>query len=204
MILSFCVGNNQEDFYKQWYEKGIHDIPIISTIGIGLSHLHRILPSPLMRNHFFMCSYLEELDSPAAAVFTEKLRKKYDQSTVPYIEFDAETAYCAIYLYKMAVEKCGNTNTEEVIKALESGEIVFDGPGGIVAVRGKDHHVIRDEIIFRVDKHHNVEKVSVHKKLKTDFVLKALEKDFGCKNGLKELGLKSPNVQYNMIYKRLT
>ncbi|WP_418749810.1 ABC transporter substrate-binding protein [Frisingicoccus sp.] len=202
IIISFCVSNNQSDFYRQWYKYGTHNIPVISTISIGLSHLHKTLPSPVMKNTFFMSSYLEELDTEAAIAFTEKLRRKYTKNEVPYIEFDAETAYTAVYLYKKAVEMAGSTDTEAVIKALESGEISFDGPGGKVTVRGEDHHVIRDEILFRVNKEHSVEKVISFESLKPYFVEETLSTTTGVKGGLKTLGLNAPNLQYSILYNR--
>ena len=146
--------------------------------------------------------YLEELDTEAAIAFTEKLRRKYTKIEVPYIEFDAETAYTAVYLYKKAVEMAGSTDTEAVIKALESGEISFDGPGGKVTVRGEDHHVIRDEILFRVNKEHSVEKVISFESLKPYFVEETLSTTTGVKGGLKTLGLNAPNLQYSILYNR--
>lgn len=203
ILISFCVSKNQNFFYEQWYEKGIPGLPVVSTIGVGLSYLHKINTPPTMGNTYFMSSFIEELDSPAAREFTQKLREKYPERQVPYIEFDAETAYTAIYLYKKAVETAHTTDTENVIEALESGDISFDGPGGRVTVRGEDHHVIRDEILFRVNEEHQIEKVSEYSSLHSDFVEKAILQEMGCEGGLKQLGLKAPNVQYNMMFHRI-
>ena len=203
ILLSFCVGNNQECFHEQWYRFKKRDIPLISTIGIGLSSLHRTLPPPVMANTFFMSSYIEELDTPEALSFSAKIRKRHPKSEAPYIEFDAETAYTAVYLYKKAVEAAGSTNTEDVISALESGRITFHGPGGQVTVQGEDHHVIRDVTMFRVDSQHKIKKEMYFPGLKTNFVEEALKEDCKRDTNLRDLGTDAPNIQYNVLYNRI-
>ena len=200
ILISFCVSNNQNAFYEQWCKDGIPGLPMVSTIGVGLSHLHKRSAPPAMSNTYFMSSFLEELDTPAAKAFTEKLKNRYD---IPYVEFDAETAYTAVYLYKNAVEKAGSSDTEKVISALESGEVSFNGPGGQVTIRGEDHHTIRNEILFRVNEKHQIEKVQCYPALQSEFVEQALLQETGCRGGLKELGEAAPNVQYNMMFRRI-
>lgn len=203
ILLSFCVGNNQECFHRQWHRHGKPGIPVISTIGVGLSSLHKKLQPPAMCNTYFMSSYIEELDTKAAREFTERIRSRFADQNIPYIEFDAETAYTAVYLYKKAVEAAGTTDTEAVIGALESGKITFDGPGGCVTVRGEDHHVVRDSILFRVDEGHKVQKTMFFPRLQTHFVEEALHQEFGEPVTLRELGKGAPNIQYNVMYSRI-
>ena len=203
ILLSFCVGNNQTFFHEQWYKYGDLRIPVISTIGIGLSSLHKKLPPPVMRNTFFMSSYIEELDTENAVEFTQKIRQRYLEAEVPYIEFDAETAYTAVYLYKEAVELAETTDTEAVITALESGEISFDGPGGRVLVRGEDHHVVRDVILFCVNAENRIGKTMYFPAIRTRFVETALRQEYGRNTNLRELGMQAPNIQYNVMYNRI-
>ena len=203
ILLSFCVGNNQICFHEQWYRTGKKKIPVISTIGVGLSSLHRRLPAPYMQNTYFMSSYIEELDTGEAEAFTKRIRDRFADKNIPYIEFDAETAYTAVFLYKKAVEEAGTTDTEAVIAALESGRIDFSGPGGRVIVRGEDHHVVRDVILFRVNKQNEVEKLMYFPALQTHFVEEALKQEFGRKTTLRELGRQAPDIQYNVMYNRI-
>lgn len=203
ILISFCVGNNQIHFHEQWHRLNRRDIPVISTIGIGLSSLHRKLPAPVMQNTFFMSSYIEELDTEEAAAFSREIRRRHPEEDVPYIEFDAETAYTAVYLYKEAVEAAGTTDTEKVIAALESGTISFHGPGGQVTVRGEDHHVIRDVTLFGVDEKNQIRKTMYFPALKTNFVEEALYQDCGKATNLRELGEDAPNIQYNVMYSRI-
>ena len=203
ILLSFCVSANQNTLYQALYDAGITNIPVISTTGVGLSYVHRLCPPPCMDNTFFMSSYLEELDTPAAQQFTDKLRQKYSAHQVPYIEFDAETAYTSVYLYKKAVEMAGTTEAEAVIEALESEKISYNGPGGTVTICGENHHVIRDEILFRVTQNHTIEKILDAPGLYTDFVNRALAQEFGPSYTLDVLGVNAPNVQYNMLFHKI-
>ena len=203
VILSFCVSRNQNNFYKQWYEKGIRSIPIVSTIGVGLSYLHKIFEPPVMNNVYFMSSYIEELQTEEAKAFTNKLRNKFGTHNVPYIEFDAETAYTSVYLYKKAVEIAGSTDTEAVIKALESGMVSFKGPGGNVTVRGEDHHVIRDMNLFRVGQKHKIEVIQKFSHIYSGFVEKLIQEEFGVQGGLRTCGLNAPNMQYNLMFHKI-
>ena len=203
ILLSFLVSKNQNNFYKQWHEKGYGHIPIISTIGIGLSFLHKIYEPPAMNNIYFMSSYIEELETSAAREFQRKMREKYPKSIAPYIEFDAESAYTAIYLYKNAVEIAGTTETENVIKALESGKVSFDGPGGKVTVRGEDHNVIRDLNLFRVNENNEIEEICQFPGLYSNFIENVIEQETGIMGGLRKCGLKSPNIQYNLMFHKI-
>ncbi len=203
IVISFCVSRNQNGFYREWYKMGLKDVPLISTIGIGLSHLHKEWAAPVMANTYFMSSYIEELQTPAAKRFTKMMHERYSEDEMPYVEFDAETAYTAVYLYKAAVEKAGTTETEAVIEALESGEISFDGPGGTVTIRGEDHHVIRDERLYYVDENHQIKVLAEYEKIYSTFVERAIESEIGVKGGLKACGKDAPNIQYNLMYHRI-
>lgn len=202
ILLSFCVSKNQHSFHKQWYDKGIREIPVVASISIGESFLHKVYKPPTMNNIYFMCSYVEELKTPKAIEFTRKIHAKHPNDVVPYIEFDAEPAYTAVYLYKKAVELAGTTDTEHVIKALESGNVSFDGPGGMVTVRGEDHHVIRDMRLFRVNEKNNIMEIAEYPALHSDFIERIIEQETGIKGGLRKCGLNSPNMQYNLMFHR--
>ena len=199
ILFTVFMGAHQNDFFRQWHESGFN-IPIISTTGISVFYLHKTFPMPTMDNVHFMCSYLEELDKPSAKEFTSKLHARITANQTPYIDFDSETAYTAMYLYKNAVEQAGSTETNAVIKALESGKISFDGPGGRVIVRGEDHHTTRDFTLFRINAKHEVEALKTFPALHSSFVENIIEHDTGMKGGLAKLGLNSPNVQYNPMF----
>lgn len=205
ILLSFCVGENQKHFFEQWIESGIKGMPIVSTIGIVMTHLHKVfshIPSSI-ENVYCMTSFIEDFETPQAKAFKDKIRSRHSFDEVPFIGCDAEHVYTTMYLYKNAVEAAGTVETECVIKALESGSISFNGPGGPVRVRGEDHHVSRDMKLVRISRDNEVEILAEYPALHSDYVEKALEKETGIKGGLQKLGLNAPNIQYNLMFHRI-
>ena len=154
-----------------------------------------------MENTYFMTSYIEELETEQGIRFRESFRQKHSSSTIPYLGSEAEVAYTAIHLYKRAVELAGTTETEAVIQALESDQVSFNGPGGVVRIRGTDHHVVRDIKLFRVAADHTIEVVQRFPAVKSDFVEQALLSHTGV-DSLKKLGTYAPNLQYSLMYNR--
>ncbi|MGL4547430.1 MAG: ABC transporter substrate-binding protein, partial [Eubacterium aggregans] len=64
----------------------------------------------------------------------------------------------------------GTTETEDVITALESGDIYFDGPGGRVWVRGEDHHTTRSVSCFRINFSHQAEEIFRTEAIHCDYI----------------------------------
>lgn len=203
IVFSLCVGKNQDNFYKQWFEKGLNKIPIATTVAITESPVHKIYDAPTMENTYVMASFLEELNTISANEFRSKFRKKYSKDIIPHMGLETEAAYSAIYLYKKAVEIANTTETESVIKVLESGMVSFKGPGGTVTIRGEDHQTIRDMVLFRVNEHNEVKPISTYNSLYSDYVENIIYQTIGINGGLKELGLNSPNVQYNLMFYKI-
>ena len=199
VLIFLGIGDNNHQFYHQWQRFGLPQIPILSPNGINEAYLHKRFTPPTMYNTYFMTSYVEESDTPAARRFRKSFRAKYTEQEIPYISSEAETVYTSLNLYRQACELAGSTKTEEVIRALESDEVYFDGPGGIVRIRGDDHHVIRDVRLFRVTEQHAVEEMAFFPELQSNFVETALGRHVGV-NSLKKLGVNAPNLQYSLMY----
>lgn len=198
-VFSMCVFPNQDQFYLQWYEKHLNHIPNATTQVAAEFDQNVSLPAPVLENVYVMASFLEESTGEKAKIFTERFRKICSKEMVSYMNMDTETAYTAMYLYKAAVEMAGTTETEAVINALESGLISYDGPGGLVTVRGEDHHTIRSMSCFRFDKEHRAQELFRTEPMHSEYIETMIEKNTGIKGGLKVLGANAGNNQYNML-----
>ncbi len=186
MIISFCTGAAHMSFYEQWSNSKFADIPIVTTCALAINGEHKLFAPPTMYNVYVGAPYYEEVPTAAAKSFTAKLKER--NPSVKYIGWDAETNYTAIYLYKLAVEKAGTTDTEAVISALESG-ITFDGPGGKATINGKDHHTIRDISVGKVDKNNTLSVIKTFYGVKSNFI-----ENLGI--DLSKEGKNAPNKQY--------
>lgn len=202
VVITFLVGRDQSAFFEQWHTSGDPSTAIITTSAISQEYMHLTTPCGTMENVYFATPYCEELDTPAAVAWTNQVRHQYSRRELPYLGSDHEAAYLSMYLYKSAVEACSSTKTEAVIRALEKGNLKFQMPGGPAVLNPRDHHMIRDICICRVDSHNRVRIVQRMPHVKSLFVETVLQEKFRVKEGLRELGKKAPNLQYNeMIYK---
>jgi urea transport system substrate-binding protein len=55
-------------------------------------------------------------------------------------------SYDGVYLWKKAVEKAGTFDVDKVRTVLESGDISFDGPGGLITMQA-NHHATKNVYI---------------------------------------------------------
>src|SRR5438874_9581810 len=72
-------------------------------------------------------------DSPDNHRFVEGFRKRWET----YPSYPSETAYAALHLIKLGVEKAGTLDLDPVIKAMEGLQV--DRPAGPCTIRKEDH-----------------------------------------------------------------
>lgn len=183
VLVVLLTGVTQSSFYGQWAAAGM-DVPIATTINIAQGYEHLRFDPPACANMYVTAQFIEELDTPEAQDFVKRFRELYPDE--PYIGMEAAAQYTGMMLYKEAVEKAGTTETEAVIKALESG-ISYDGPQGKVTIYGPTHHVIQDIWIIYSDEEHNISFKEKYDQIVPDW----LEKEKGV-----DLTVEAPNVQY--------
>lgn len=203
VIVTFLVGEKQSLFFDQWYKAGSSNIALITTSAVPQAYMHLTTEKGVMENVYFSAPYSENLDTVEAAEWKAKIRKQYSFNQIPYLGSDHEAAYISMWLYKTAVETCRTTNVEQIIHTLENGNITLDMPAGPAIVNPRDHHLIRNVRIYKVDKNNQIQTLQMVPSVKSDFVEKLLSKSFHVKDGLKQLGKKSPNMQYNMMLYKL-
>jgi len=199
ILFSICVFPNHDNFYLQWHKRGLNHIPNASTMVAAEFYQNVRLAPPTLENVYVMASFIEELNTPAAQKFVKNFRSVYDHQVVPYMSMDTETVYTSMYIYKLAVEIAGTTDTEAVISSLESGNVYFDGPGGRVTVRGVDHHTIRSLSCFRINEQHQAEELFSTNPIHSDYVESMIEQTLGVKGGIQAMGTNTPSIQYNML-----
>lgn len=203
VIVTFLVGEKQSLFFEQWHKVGNCNIAMITTSAIPQAYMHLTNEKGIMENVYFSAPYSENLDSVQAMGWKEKIRNQYGPDKIPYLGSDHEAAYISMWLYKTAVDMCGSTNVEQLIHTLENGNITLDMPAGLATVNPRDHHLIRDVGIFRIDENNQIQTLQIITSVKSDFVENVLSESFHVKEGLKQLGKKSPNIQYNMMLYKL-
>ena len=115
---------------------------------------HKRYPPPALKDMYVPFAYLEETPGDAAAAFNKRAREISPDE--PYINEMTRAGYIAVHLMALAWQRAGTTETEETIKALQSG-LSFDAPEGRVFLDPATHHLTIHMRMGRINEKHEVE-----------------------------------------------
>ena len=131
---------------------------------------------------------MEEFDTDASKEFVKKFRELAPDE--PYITSNCAIAYNAVHIWAEAVEAAGSYDTEDVINAIETKDLEFDGPGGHVKVEPKTHHLYTDMSVVEIDENHDAQVVETYEQVEPSYLL-----DMGI-----DLSKEDPQTQYSPLY----
>ena len=151
-MVHYLVGANQSQFYPQAQAVNLN-IPAVSTVNLQQGYEHKQFAPPALANMYIPVAYIEEVPSIGNKSFIKRFRKKFPKE--PYINQPARCAYVAVNIMAEAWRRAGNTKTNDVISALESG-ITFDAPEGRVLLDPATHHLTMKIRMAKIDRKHNV------------------------------------------------
>ncbi len=154
-LVEYLVGANQSQFYPQANSAGL-DIPAVSTVNLQQGYEHKRFAPPALKNLYVPIAFIEEVatQTPSAKKFVEDFRRMFPDAA--NVNQPARCAYVAVHLMAEAWRRAGNTNTDEVISALESG-ISFDGPEGRVFLDPATHHLTMNIRLAQVQADHSIQ-----------------------------------------------
>ena len=151
-MVHYLVGANQSQFYLQAQAVNLN-IPAVSTVNLQQGYEHKQFPAPALANMYIPVAYIEEIPTVGNKSFVKRFRNKFPDE--PYINQPARCAYVAVHIMAEAWKRAGNTKTDDVISALESG-ITFDAPEGRVLLDPATHHLTMNIRMAKIDRKHNV------------------------------------------------
>jgi len=150
LLVTSLWGGDYVAFYKQALGYGVYDkVKVATTLGLGATpaalgkdHPEGIIGGVHSNYHF---TYPPTNRWPLNKTFVEKYHAKFNE----YPNFQAEGAYTATYMLKLALEKAnklagGWPNDEAIIGLLEG--MMIAGPGGYVYIRPDNHQGYKDAI----------------------------------------------------------
>lgn len=136
-VVSFLVGTEQNNFYKQWTASGLNETTTVVSPVFGPGSEHEAVGAA-GKGIILAAKYFEELPGAENEEFVDIVRGSgYDG----YITSQLAGAYMGWMLWAKAVEEAGSFNRDEVLAVLESG-ITYDGPSGTIAMDGPSHHTL--------------------------------------------------------------
>lgn len=148
VIINTLNGTGNVSFFKQMSEKNYTSKDYM-TMSFSIAEEEvATIGADILKGHMVSWNYYQTTDTKKNKEFVKAYKDAYGENRVT--SDPAEAAYDAVYLWKAACEKADSFEPEDVIKAVESGEISFDAPEGTVTIQGDNHHLVKPVRIGQV------------------------------------------------------
>ena len=148
VIINTLNGTGNVSFFKQMSEKN-YTSKVYMTMSFSIAEEEvATIGADILKGHMVSWNYYQTTDTEKNKEFVNAYKDAYGENRVT--SDPAEAAYDAVYLWKAACEKADSFEPEDVIKAVESGEISFDAPEGTVTIQGDNHHLVKPVRIGQV------------------------------------------------------
>ena len=141
VIINTLNGTGNVSFFKQMSEKNYtSDDYMTMSFSIAEEEVATI-GSDILNGHMVSWNYYQTTDTEKNAEFVAAYKAEYGEDRVT--SDPAEAAYDAVYLWKAACEEAGSFEVDDVIAAIETGDISYDAPEGLVTLNGDNHHLAK-------------------------------------------------------------
>jgi urea transport system substrate-binding protein len=148
VIINTLNGTGNVSFFKQMSEKNYTSSDYM-TMSFSIAEEEvATIGADILKGHMVSWNYYQTTDTEKNKEFVKAYKDAYGENRVT--SDPAEAAYDAVYLWKAACEKADSFEPEDVIKAVESGEISFDAPEGTVTIQDDNHHLVKPVRIGQV------------------------------------------------------
>lgn len=149
VIFSTLNGDTNVHFYRELAARGItpQQLPVFAT-SVGEDELRGILPADV-EGHLAGWSYFQSVDTAVNRAFVQRFKAEHGEDRV--VSDPMEAAYSQVYLWKLAVERAGSFEVDQVLEAFNDS-IAFEAPGGKIIVDPKTRHTHKPFLIGRIRK----------------------------------------------------
>jgi urea transport system substrate-binding protein len=152
-VINTINGDSNVPFFKEMAASGLDasDCPVVS-FSLAEDEL-RSLPTKDLVGELGCWTYFMSLKTPENQKFLKNwyawLKTETHDGVVKekrVVDSPMVLSYDGVYLWKKAVEKAGTFDVDKVRTVLESGDISFDGPGGLITMQA-NHHATKNVYI---------------------------------------------------------
>jgi urea transport system substrate-binding protein len=149
-VINTINGDSNVPFFKKIVAAGLSaaDCPVVS-FSLAEDEL-RSLPTKKLVGQLGCWSYFMSLKTPGNKTFLKNWNSWLKTESYPgvikekrAVDSPIVLSYNGVYLWKAAVEKAGSFDVDKVREVLESGDISFEGPGGLITMQ-KNHHATKN------------------------------------------------------------
>lgn len=146
VVFAVIAGDDLIYLAKQFHEFGLDRQGIaFATSELDESYMQALGPDVAAG---ISCSYpyFMGVQTPENTEFLAKMRAAYGDDVL--VSLATESQYYSIWLYANAVKQAGTTDTDAVVKALETA--TFKAPEGAITIRKADHQAIVNDVIAEI------------------------------------------------------
>jgi len=145
-VINTINGDSNVPFFKEIVAAGLtpDECPVVS-FSLAEDEL-RSMPTKNLVGELGCWSYFMSLKTPENKAFLKKWNEWLKTENYPgvvkehrVVDSPMELSYDGVYLWKEAVEKAGTFDVDAVRKALDSGDISFEGPSGKITVQDNQY-----------------------------------------------------------------
>ena len=148
VIINTLNGTGNVSFFKQMSEKNYTSEEYM-TMSFSIAEEEvATIGADILNGHMVSWNYYQTTDTEKNAEFVAAYKAEYGEDRVT--SDPAEAAYDTVYLWKAACEQAGSFEVDDVIAAIETGDISFDAPEGTVTINGDNHHLAKTVRIGQV------------------------------------------------------
>lgn len=138
VIVNTLNGTGNVSFFKQMAEKNYTSKDYM-TMSFSIAEEEvKTIGASILKGHMASWNYYQTTDTPENKKFVAAYKDAYGKDRVT--SDPVEAAYDAVYLWKAACEKAGSFDVDDVLKAIDSGDISFDAPEGKITIDGDNQH----------------------------------------------------------------
>lgn len=139
VIFNTVDGTSNTSFFHAVWEAGVRSEEVPTFWLSGGEEEMSALPLSEIVGDYAAAPYFQTLESPTNQGFLKRLQARYP--TRNRVSDSTEMSYCAVYLWKKAVEQAGSTDSAKVRDAFRGQW--FDGPEGRITIDKDNLHAWR-------------------------------------------------------------
>lgn len=148
VIINTLNGTGNVSFFKQMAEKNYtSDDYMTMSFSIAEEEV-KTIGADILKGHMVSWNYYQTTDTPENEAFVKAYKEAYGEDRVT--SDPAEAAYDAVYLWKAACEAADSFDVDDVLEAIDSGDISFQAPEGLITIDGENQHCCKPVRIGQV------------------------------------------------------
>lgn len=148
VIINTLNGTGNVSFFKQMSEKNYtSDDYMTMSFSIAEEEV-KTIGADILKGHLVSWNYYQTTDTPENEAFVKAYKEAYGEDRVT--SDPVEAGYDGVWLWKAAVEKAGSFEVDDVLEAIDSGEISYQAPEGLVTIDGENQHCYKPVRIGQV------------------------------------------------------